>query len=109
MMVSYYKIFLTLGDIKEDVVRQAHFGGNFDEQSDTENPTEERPKTKSEVMQELISKSKMYKHERQQQHDEDLEDIEALDAELGELQGSPSNNSTNPTRKTTKDTRNVVV
>jgi nucleolar protein 14 len=38
-------------------------------------------------MSELISKSKMYKYERQQQHDEDLEDIEALDAELGELQG----------------------
>ena len=29
----------------------------------------------------------MYKHERQQQHDDDLEDIEALDADLGELQG----------------------
>jgi len=38
-------------------------------------------------MSELISKSKMYKHERQQQHDDDLEDIEALDADLGELQG----------------------
>jgi nucleolar protein 14 len=87
MMVSYYKIFLTLGDIKEYVVRQTHFGGNFDDQSDTENPTEERPKTKSQVMQELISKSKMYKHERQQQQQEDLEDIDALDAELGELQG----------------------
>ena len=38
-------------------------------------------------MSELIQKSKAYKFERQQQHDEDLEEIEALDAELGELQG----------------------
>ena len=75
-----------LGDIKEDVVRQDHFGGNFDAESDNENDTNnpERQKTKSEVMSELISKSKMYKHE---QHDEDLDEIEALDADLGELQG----------------------
>lgn len=78
-----------LGDIKEDVVRQDHFGGNFEANSDNENDSAhpERQKTKSEVMSELISKSKMYKHERQQQHDEDLEEIEALDADLGELQG----------------------
>jgi nucleolar protein 14 len=37
-------------------------------------------------MYELIAKSKMYKHERQQQHEEDIEDIEALDAELPSLQ-----------------------
>lgn len=78
-----------LGDIKEDVVRQDHFGGDFEADSDNENnnPHPERQKTKSEVMSELISKSKMYKHERQQQQDEDLEEIEALDADLGELQG----------------------
>ena len=37
-------------------------------------------------MSELIAKSKAYKHERQQQHEEDIEDIEALDAELPSLQ-----------------------
>jgi len=36
-------------------------------------------------MSELIAKSKAYKHERQQQHEEDVEDIEALDAELPSL------------------------
>jgi nucleolar protein 14 len=92
MMVLFqvtYAAILILGDIKEDVVRQDHFGGNFDAESDNENDANnpERQKTKSEVMSELISKSKMYKHERQQQHDEDLDEIEALDADLGELQG----------------------
>lgn len=38
-------------------------------------------------MSELIAKSKMYKYERQQQHDEDLEEINALDADLKEIQG----------------------
>lgn len=72
------------GDIKEDVVRQDHFGGNFDADSDEE---PDRVKTKAEVMAEVMAKSKMYKHERQQQHEEDLDEIEALDADLGELQG----------------------
>jgi nucleolar protein 14 len=81
--------WLIVGDIKEDVVRQSHFGGKFEDESDREIETNgpERRKTKAEVMQEVISKSKMHKHERQQQHEEDLEEIEALDAELGELQG----------------------
>jgi len=81
---------LIQGDLKEDVVRQEHFGGNFDgDDSDdnTKNGDPERVKTKSEVMQEVIAKSKMYKHERQKQHEEDLDEIEDLDAELGEIQG----------------------
>jgi len=84
MMVWYSRKVLTIGDIKEDVVRQEHFGGNFEDEDENE---PERKKTKAEVMQEVIAKSKMYKHERQQQHEEDLEEIEALDAELGELRG----------------------
>jgi len=77
------------GDIKESVVRQDHFGGNFDDDDeDAEEKTDpNRVKTKAEVMQEVIAKSKMYKHERQQQHDEDLDEIEALDADMGELTG----------------------
>src|SRR5208282_5346816 len=73
----------TVGDIREDVVRQNHFGGNFEEETET---APERQKTKAEVMAEVISKSKMYKHERQEQHDEDVEEIQALDAEMDELQ-----------------------
>jgi nucleolar protein 14 len=72
------------GDIKEDVVRQDHFGGDFDAESDQD---PDRVKTKSEVMAEVMAKSKMYKHERQQQHDQDLDEIEALDADVGDLQG----------------------
>jgi nucleolar protein 14 len=81
MVITYFCRVLMKGDIKEDVVRQDHFGGNFEDEE-----KEEREKTKAEVMAELISKSKMYKYERQQQHDEDLEEIEELDANLGELQ-----------------------
>ena len=81
--------------MKEDVVRQDHFGGNFDaEDSEDEgdkNNSPEGVKTKSEVMQEVMAKSKMYKHERQQQHEEDLDEIEDLDAELGEIQGLLNN------------------
>ena len=75
---------LRIGDIREDVVRQDHFGGDFEVQETEAAP--ERQKTKAEVMSELISKSKMYKHERQQQHDEDIEEIQALDAEMDDLQ-----------------------
>ena len=86
---------LIVGDLKEDVVRQDHFGGNFDaEDSDDEGNKDQNPervKTKSEVMQEVMAKSKMYKHERQQQHEEDLDEIEDLDAELGEIQGLLNN------------------
>src|SRR5579859_1356817 len=82
---------LIVGDLKEDVVRQDHFGGNFDaEDSEEEGDKDENPervKTKSEVMAEVMAKSKMYKHERQQQHEEDLDEIEDLDAELGQIQG----------------------
>jgi nucleolar protein 14 len=71
------------GEIRAEVVRQEHFGGNFDEENNEDGPV----KTKAEVMQEVINKSKFYKYERQQQHDEDLDEISALDADLGELQG----------------------
>ena len=88
MTVLSHQTKLMTGDIKEDVVRQDHFGGNFEadsENEDTDQP--ERQKSKAEVMSELISKSKMYKYERQQQHHEDLQEIDELDADLGELQG----------------------
>src|SRR5271170_7890691 len=75
---------LWIGDIREEVVRQDHFGGDFEAQEMEAAP--DRQKTKAEVMSELISKSKMYKHERQQQHDEDIEEIQALDAEMDDLQ-----------------------
>src|SRR5277367_3265604 len=75
---------LRIGDIREEVVRQDHFGGDFEAQETEIAP--ERQKSKAEVMSELISKSKMYKYERQQQHDEDIEEIQALDAEMDDLQ-----------------------
>jgi nucleolar protein 14 len=83
-VVSQFVPDLRIGDIREDVVRQDHFGGDFEAQETEAGP--DCQKTTAEVMSELISKSKMYKHERQQQHDEDLEEIQALDAEMDNLQ-----------------------
>ena len=45
----------------------------------------ERPKTKQEVMREVIAKSKLYKYERQQAKDEDENLREQLDAELKDI------------------------
>lgn len=44
-----------------------------------------RPKTKREVMEELIAKSKYYKHQRQMENEERTDMIEQLDAEYREL------------------------
>lgn len=44
-----------------------------------------RPKTKAEVMQEVIAKSKMYKHERQLQQAADADLIDTLNADFDEL------------------------
>ncbi|GAO51440.1 Nop14-like protein [Saitoella complicata NRRL Y-17804] len=62
----------------------AQFGGfSDDDEEDPDQP--ERKKSKREVMQEVIAKSKLYKFERQKQQDEDDAEREALDAELDDI------------------------
>ncbi|KAI8971398.1 nucleolar protein 14 [Pilobolus umbonatus] len=66
----------------KSIVSKMHFGGFEDEEQG-----EERHKSKSEVMKEIIAKSKMYKLERQSAKQEDDDLREALDDELGDIRG----------------------
>ncbi|KAJ1967837.1 nucleolar complex protein 14, partial [Dispira parvispora] len=69
------------GTIDGQTVAQKHFGG-----FDPEEPTGSgENKSKAEVMKELIAKSKMYKHERQTQREEDEEMRMELDDELRDI------------------------
>ncbi|ORY73914.1 nucleolar protein 14 [Protomyces lactucae-debilis] len=76
-------------DMGAEVVARTNFGG-FDEQLEEDeimgDDGQKRKKTKAEVMQEIIAKSKAGKYERQKQADEDADEREALDAELEDLQ-----------------------
>ena len=70
-------------------------GGDDDEEGDNdENTNTERRKTKKEVMDELIAKSKMYKAEKAKQRDDDEELLDKLDEDFkvisrgGLLQGA---------------------
>ncbi|KAK9476777.1 nucleolar protein 14 [Lipomyces japonicus] len=56
-----------------------------DDDDDDDEP--QHKKSKNEVMKEIIAKSKMYKHERQQAKEEDLEAIEDLDGDLDTIRG----------------------
>ncbi|CAG8519627.1 9906_t:CDS:10 [Cetraspora pellucida] len=71
------------GTIDHDTVDKGHFGGFEDEQNDDE--SEPKKKSKAEVMKEVIAKSKMYKHERQLEKDEDERMRNELDNDLDEI------------------------
>ncbi|KAG0279373.1 nucleolar complex protein 14 [Linnemannia exigua] len=75
------------GAIGGDIVSHSHFGG-FDEATGPEETHEDgRPKTKAEVMKEVIAKSKFHKHERQKEKEE-MDDItKELDDELEDIRG----------------------
>ncbi|KAJ1960751.1 nucleolar complex protein 14 [Dipsacomyces acuminosporus] len=66
------------GAIDRDAVASGHFGG-FEKPGDDEPP---RKKTKAEVMQEVIAKSKMHKHERQMIKEQDDEIRRELDGDF---------------------------
>ncbi|EUC56175.1 Nop14 family protein [Rhizoctonia solani AG-3 Rhs1AP] len=69
------------GQIDANVVRHDHFGG-FDDEEDDES---ERKKSKAEVMSEIISKSKAYKAERQEQREADDNTRHQLDQEFASI------------------------
>ncbi|KAJ9070630.1 nucleolar complex protein 14 [Entomophthora muscae] len=69
------------GTISQAVVRNSHFGGF--EPKDTED--ENRVKSKSEVMKEVIAKSKYHKHERQKAKEDDENLRMELDEGLDEI------------------------
>lgn len=75
------------GAIGGEIVSHSHFGG-FDEATGPEETHEDgRPKTKAEIMKEVIAKSKFHKHERQKEKEE-MDDItKELDDELEGIRG----------------------
>lgn len=72
------------GLIDPSRVKRGHFGGYSD--NEEEEPAE--PKTKAEVMKEVIAKSKFYKAERQKVREENAELCEALDDSFSALRPS---------------------
>ncbi|KAJ3336988.1 nucleolar complex protein 14 [Gonapodya sp. JEL0774] len=66
------------GQIDEDTVRESHFGG-FDELSHA-------PRSKAEVMRQVIAKSKLHKHQRQLEKEDDDTARQQLDLELVDIQ-----------------------
>jgi len=69
---------LTTGQIDAAETEMQHFSG-FDDGSD------DAPRSKNEVMKEIIAKSKLAKYERQKQKDVDEEMRMELDEELGDI------------------------
>ncbi|ORY32396.1 Nop14-like protein [Rhizoclosmatium globosum] len=67
------------GNIDRDTVKYSHFGG-FDD-----DPDPDRKKTKSEIMAEVIAKSKFHKHERQKLNEEVQQLGEEVDENLDDL------------------------
>ncbi|KAK3817642.1 MAG: Nop14-like protein [Benniella sp.] len=73
------------GAISSDIVSRSHFGG-FDEAPE-EKHEDGRPKSKAEVMKEIIAKSKFHKHERQKEKEEVDEITKELDDQLDDIRG----------------------
>lgn len=76
-------------DMGAEMVSRTNFGGFEEELEEDEiigEDGEKRKKTKAEIMQEIIAKSKQGRSERQRQAEEDEDAREALDAELEDLQ-----------------------
>jgi nucleolar protein 14 len=78
-------------DSDGDLIRKKRRRSDFDDDEDggadmEEKPQEpERKKTKNEVMQEVIAKSKQYKYERQKVAEEDEDIREKIDKEMSEM------------------------
>lgn len=76
-------------DMGAEMVSRTNFGGFEEELEEDEiigEDGEKRKKTKAEIMQEIIAKSKQGRSDRQRQAEEDDEAREALDADLEDLQ-----------------------
>ena len=71
--------------LNEEIVDEYHFGGGFVKKQPTEPSSEDKPKTRAEVMKEIIQKSKYYKELKQKQNEENEELTEELDSELPSL------------------------
>ncbi|GBG69440.1 hypothetical protein CBR_g4135 [Chara braunii] len=78
--------------LDREMVERLHFGGGFVAKKGASAADrideEERPKSKKEVMEEIIAKSKMRKAQRAKEKEEDEHLVEELDKQFKELQGS---------------------
>ncbi|KAI9246896.1 nucleolar protein 14 [Phascolomyces articulosus] len=81
------------GQLDRNVVSQMHFGG-FEDSKSGENEESDRPKSRAEVMKEIIMKSKLYKQERQAAKEEDETMREDLDEDFKDIQALLNTQST---------------
>eukprot|EP00959_Pyramimonas_sp_CCMP1952_P405452 8497677-Pyramimonas_sp.AAC.1 len=86
-------------ELDAQMVRELHFGGGEDHHG-------VEHKSKKEVMEELIAKSKYYKTLRKQEKEEDEQKLESLDDTFKELQRSGTLNEA--FRKMTKEDRKAT-
>jgi len=113
------------GDLDAELVSAFNFGGGRDSEvrlsqvgdkrplaegeTDQSDPSQERKKTKKEVMEEIIAKSKLFKAERAREKEEDEQLVEQLDEEFQSMRkelsfakepqpikGVPARSSTGP-------------
>ncbi|CAM6128735.1 unnamed protein product [Calypogeia fissa] len=85
-------------DLDEDAVRQLNFGGGFSNKTE-EDADSQQPKSKKEIMEDIIAKSKFYKAQKAKEKEEDEDLKEKLDSDFSELVKSRALLSLRPTRK----------
>ncbi|KCV70044.1 hypothetical protein H696_03508 [Fonticula alba] len=79
---------LALGRLDRETVTRSHFGGGgdyADQEPAGQASVEARPRTRREIMQEIIEKSKAHKQERQEARQQDLVEMEKLDRDFSEM------------------------
>eukprot|EP00005_Dracoamoeba_jomungandri_P000878 CAMPEP_0174251872 /NCGR_PEP_ID=MMETSP0439-20130205/1563_1 /TAXON_ID=0 /ORGANISM="Stereomyxa ramosa, Strain Chinc5" /LENGTH=807 /DNA_ID=CAMNT_0015332309 /DNA_START=23 /DNA_END=2442 /DNA_ORIENTATION=+ len=89
------------GQLGADIVEQTHFGGFVRKEEDGEQKQEK--KTRAEIMQEIITKSKFYKAERQRQKDEAIELREKLDEDWDSIKSSFLSSNPKKSETSSKD------
>lgn len=72
-------------DEDDEQFQEMHDKLNFTGFDEEEKPKDDRPKSKTEIYKEIIEKSKMHKHLRQELYEENLEKANELDEKFPEL------------------------
>lgn len=78
-------------NLDDEMIKKAHFGGGAKQTNDSENQVEPKEhRSKKEIMEEVIAKSKMHKALKSAQREDDLHATEALDEAWKALSNQPS-------------------
>lgn len=72
-------------ELDEELVREFHFGGESANGHVHGDQNEKKPKSKKEIMEEIIAKSKFYKAQKAKEREEDAELKDRLDQEFAAL------------------------